>query len=474
MTQIQNGPLYRLIRPGVRGEVFLPGDSWSSDFGGVVRGTPGVVVRPRHEQDVFHCFSVARETGAAVSFRGAGHSCHGQTLSDGGILIENLAGENLGGPAEFRLLDDHQVEVSSKTRWRHLEEGLNERGRSVPVVTDYLDLSVGGTLSVGGYGIDSIAHGAQVDHVTRLRLLLPDGTARWCSENDHGDLFRFSLAGLGQMGFIDRVVTGTVPHLRFTRLYQYSYGDVVEFLDSLAWMQDWSGSWPSHFCALISRGGILSEFGFGHGDRMEAEGLMKAEGLLNAGLPCGLPAPAFEGANREVHRGVHQDYRLALHRSLAGYINSDRDAYRVWADYAFDYSNFRRFLLYVAALRFKGVFGSFLDRIYILACRRPENPTPFPFEVCGALPPPIKFGVGIYNTVPKAGRQALEQATGAMRICLDKCLELGGRPYLYGWHELDAARMQKLYGPDFDRFRELKRQYDPNNIIRSLWQVPAA
>ena len=58
----------------------------------------------------------------------------------------------------------------------------------------------------------------------------------------------------------------------------------------------------------------------------------------------------------QAFKGVHQDYRLALHRSLAGYIDKDKDVYRVWADYAFDYSNFRRFLLYVAALQLQGVF----------------------------------------------------------------------------------------------------------------------
>ncbi len=450
VTVIQREPLYRLIRSGVRGEVYLPGNLWSSDFGGVVQKAPRVVVRPQHEQDIFHCFSVAKKAGVTVAFRGAGHSCHGQTLSDGGILIENL-----GDSAEFNLLDNSQVEVSSKTRWHHLEKELNEQGRSIPVTTDYLNLSVGGTLSVGGYGIHSVTRGAQVDHVTKLRLLLPDGASRWCSENEHSDLFRFSLAGLGQMGFIEKVVTRTVPHRRFTRLYKYSYRNVVEFLDSLTWMQGWSGAWPSHFCALVGYGQTLSEFGFEHNDRKEAEG------FLNADISNDLPHPSF--------KAVFQNYRFTLHRSLTGYINSDKDAYRVWADYAFDYANFRRFVLFVAALRFKGVFGSFLDRIYILVCRRPETPTAFPFEVCGTLPPPIKFGVGLYNTVPRGNERALSQVTRAMDICLDKCLELEGRPYLYGWHELDAVKMQKLYGPDYARFLELKRQHDPNNIIQSPW-----
>ncbi|MCY4461675.1 MAG: FAD-binding oxidoreductase [Albidovulum sp.] len=450
VTEIQRETLYRLVQSDVQGEVFLPGDLWSSDFGGVVQRTPRVVVRPQNEQDIFHCFSVAKDVGITVSFRGAGHSCHGQTLSDGGILIENV-----DDSADFKLLDDGQVEVSSKTRWHNLEKGLNEQRRSIPVTTDYLHLSVGGTLSVGGYGIHSVTRGAQVDHVTKLRLLLPDGTSRWCSVNEHRDLFRFSLAGLGQLGFIDKVVTETVPHRRFTRLYKYSYRKIVEFLDSLTWMQGWSGAWPSHFCALVGYGQTLSEFGFEHSNQKEAEG------HLNADISNDLLNPSF--------KGVFQDYRFTLHRSLTGYINSDKDVYRVWADYAFEYSNFRRFLLFVAALRFKGVFGSFLDRIYILACRRPETPTAFPFEVCGTRPPPVKFGVGLYNTVPRGNERALNQVTRAMEICLGKCLELEGRPYLYGWHELDAVKIKNLYGPDYDRFLELKRQQDPNNIIQSLW-----
>lgn len=193
--------------------------------------------------------------------------------------------------------------------------GRSERAGSLRAGRTRLDLSVGGTLSVGVYGIDSITRGAQVDHVTKLRLLLPDGTAHCCSESERGDLFRFSLAGLGQMGFIDKVVIKTAPYRKFTRLYQYSHGNMVEFLDSLAWMQQWSEDWPSHFCALIGYGGILSEFGFEHSDRKEAEG------LLDAHVPGDLPAPSF--------KEVHQDYRLALHRSLTGYINRDKDVYRV-------------------------------------------------------------------------------------------------------------------------------------------------
>lgn len=190
---------------------------------------------------------------------------------------------------------------------------------------------------------------------------------------------------------------------------------MVKFLDSPAWMREWFEAWLSDYCAPVGYGRILSEFGFEHSDRTESEG------CIDTDVSNDSPAPSF--------KGVKQDYRLALHRSLALYVTGDKDPYRVWADYFFDCSNFRRFILYVADLRYKGAFGSFQDRIYILACRRPETPTPFPFEICGAFSPPLKFGVGL---VPQADPRALEQVPGAMKICLDKCLELEGRPYLYG------------------------------------------
>ena len=147
------------------------------------------------------------------------------------------------------------------------------------------------------------------------------------------------------MGFIDRVVTKTIPYRKFTRLYRYLHGNIVEFLDSLAWMQEWSGAWPSHFCALVGHGRTLSEFGFQHSDQREAED------HLNIHVSNHLPAPSF--------KGVCRNYRFELHRSLISYIRSDKGAHRVWADYALDYPNFRRFLPFVTALRFKGFWGVF-------------------------------------------------------------------------------------------------------------------
>ena len=45
------------------------------------------------------------------------------------------------------------------------------------MLTDYLELSVGGTLAVGGVGATSIEPGVQSDHVLELEVVTGEGRA---------------------------------------------------------------------------------------------------------------------------------------------------------------------------------------------------------------------------------------------------------------------------------------------------------
>ena len=92
--------------------VSLEGEAVSRDFGRVLHRVPKVVVRPETEDDVAHCFRVAAAAGVSVVFRGAAHSCHGQALSDQGILIENFIDR-----AEVTPLDETHVELTTRSSW---------------------------------------------------------------------------------------------------------------------------------------------------------------------------------------------------------------------------------------------------------------------------------------------------------------------------------------------------------------------
>ena len=49
-------------------------------------------------------------------------------------------------------------------------EAAIERGRTPPVVTDWLSVSVGGTVSMGGFGFMSFHRGTQMDHLLEMEI----------------------------------------------------------------------------------------------------------------------------------------------------------------------------------------------------------------------------------------------------------------------------------------------------------------
>src|SRR5260370_35281222 len=90
-----------------------------------------------------------------------------------------------------------QASVGAGATWRQVLRGTLAVGLTPPVLTDYLGLSVGGTLSVGGLSGSSFRHGAQVDHVTELEVVTGSGMRELCSPTPNPDLFGAVRAGLG-------------------------------------------------------------------------------------------------------------------------------------------------------------------------------------------------------------------------------------------------------------------------------------
>lgn len=437
--------LRRLLQRGTDIDVVAATEPWARDFGRVLRRKPRVVVRARQEADVRHCLAVAHTAGLRVTFRGAGHSCRGQALSQGGILIENFT-----ETADVELLRDGRVAVSTRSRWREVERALNAAGRAVPVLTDFQDLSVGGTLAVGGHGFHSIARGLQVDHVERARLLLPDGTARWASPTEEPELFRFALAGLGQLAFVERVVLATVERRPFTTLHVATHESLPALAASLAWLLDWRGEWPAQFNAVLYQDQVMAFWGAEH-ESAEAAGRRDRPQWVER-----LPA-AVESR--------HPHYRQMTHEQTVDWLATFPAHRRLWADYVLDHAGLCRFVEVLEGLRARDAFAGCLEVVHVLAVRRPRGRPTFAFEAPGPPTDGLKFAVGLYTMVPENRPAALARVTDALRACLDACLESGGRPYLYGWCELDEAARRRVYGADWTRFLELRAAGDPKGVL---------
>jgi cytokinin dehydrogenase len=119
-----------------------------------------------------------------------------------------------------------QVTVQAGARWSAVLNATLPSGQTPPVLTDYLELSVGGTLSVGGVGGASHHFGAQVDNVIELEVVTGTGKRLACSATRRPQLFRAALAGLGQCAVLVRATLRLLPANPSVRHYVLFYPSV--------------------------------------------------------------------------------------------------------------------------------------------------------------------------------------------------------------------------------------------------------
>ena len=192
----------------------------ADDFGHLVHHHPAAVLRPGSAAEVAAAVRDCRDRGLPVSARGQGHSTYGQAQVEGGLVIET-------GTLRAVRLGTGSVEVGAGARWSDVLDATLPYGLTPPVLTDYLELSVGGTLAVGGLGGTSHHHGTQVDNVLRLEVVTGTGERVTCSSARRPDLFRAALAGLGQCAIIVGATLRLLPAPTVVRRYQLFYPTVA-------------------------------------------------------------------------------------------------------------------------------------------------------------------------------------------------------------------------------------------------------
>jgi FAD/FMN-containing dehydrogenase len=428
-----NGDVFQELAAGLSQPILRTPEEvgpYTRDFGGIREGRPGIVVRATTEAELGHALRVARQHGMRAVMRGAGHSCNGQTLTDGGLVVRSFE-----STAELKFdADTGLVDVAARSPWDDVQRQLTARGRACPVLTDYLFLSVGGTLSVGGYGARSIANGAQIDNVVRLRLVLPDGQSVECSAQEHGDLFRFALAGQGSVGAIDRVVMRTTAHRPFARFYAFEHRGLAELAESLAWLETWDGPGPDLFVgARRLRPGpefTVSQYGFD----------------LDPQLP--LDAFGVTPLSRQSPSWVKriENHELISHARTVDLVNDHPESVRLWADYMFSHESLVEFLRYTDRRLTESRFRAHLSVVGLLICRSPPHKIDFPFEAWCASPGCLRYMVGFYFFVPQQHRNEIEFVRKTVGELLDVALSLGGRPYRYSYTDLTDVQRRALYG----------------------------
>ncbi|KAJ4802191.1 hypothetical protein LUZ62_014757 [Rhynchospora pubera] len=206
---------------------------FSKDFGNRFSYEPSAVLYPASVSDISdtikHVFELGAKSGLTVAARGHGHSLQGQAQVTGGIVIrmESLQGtQTMVHTGELPYVD-----VSGGDLWINVLKETLKHGLAPMSWTDYLHLTVGGTLSNAGVSGQAFRHGPQVSNVYELEVVTGKGDIMKCSAKENSDLFYAALGGLGQFGIITRARIALEPAPKMVKWIRVLYSDFMAFTE---------------------------------------------------------------------------------------------------------------------------------------------------------------------------------------------------------------------------------------------------
>ena len=196
----------------------------ADDFGHIVHTAPEAVLLPGSTDDVAETIRWAAKRSRTFAAQGQRHSVWGRSGARNGIVADMSTLHSVG-----RVQGDRIV-VGAGVTWREVLAATLPRGKAPPVLTDYLELSVGGTLVVGGVGGTTSRYGVQSDNVIAMDVVTGTGEAITCSAQSNSDLFDAVRAGLGQVGVITEATLELVAAPAQVRRFVLFYPNLTGML----------------------------------------------------------------------------------------------------------------------------------------------------------------------------------------------------------------------------------------------------
>lgn len=168
----------------------------SIDFGRIIFSPPSAVLRPQSTDDIsllLTFLSSSSLSKVTVAARGAGHSIHAQSQALDGIVIEM---DSLPSDIYIHKKSDDghgfsYADVSGGALWAELLEESLKFGLAPRSWTDYLYLSIGGTLSNGGISGQTFKYGPQISNVLELDVVTGNLTIKKELNNNNNNYVSF-------------------------------------------------------------------------------------------------------------------------------------------------------------------------------------------------------------------------------------------------------------------------------------------
>lgn len=417
----------------------------ADDFGHIVHRQPLAVLRPGSVDDVAKLVTFARRNDINVAARGQGHSTQGQAQVEAGVVID------MSTLATVHEINSSNALVDGGTRWLDLVAQTIPHGLTPPILVDFLELTVGGTLSLGGIGSQAFRYGPQVDNVLELQVVTGEGKLVSCSATHNAQLFNAVRSGLGQFGLIVRARVRLIPAPPNARLYQAFYSRLPDFLSDLEQLIDHRRfDTVQGFAVPDGAGGWLYQLettkNFSPGAEPDDAGLLS--GLaFNPGTQSSQDMSYFDYLNRLAPL-------VAFLRQIG-----------VW-DLPHPWVN-----LFVPAANAQTLIGETLASLTVDDVGQgPILIYPFNRELFRApffrVPDSRHFFVFalLRNAVPPTPERTA-QLIAANRALFERAVMLGGKRYPFDSVPMTRHDWQKHFQPLWGAFVSSKRHFDPDEIL---------
>ncbi|MFI9470075.1 FAD-binding oxidoreductase [Streptomyces sp. NPDC052492] len=155
-------------------------------------GKPGLVLRPGTPDEVADALGFARKhTHLPLGIRSAGHGVSGRSTNVGGLVVD------LGRMNSIEMLNQGQrlVRIGPGATWKRVSSALHPHGWALGS-GDYGGVGVGGLATAGGIGLLGRAHGLTIDHLRAVEMTIADGRHVRASATEHPELF-WAVRGAG-------------------------------------------------------------------------------------------------------------------------------------------------------------------------------------------------------------------------------------------------------------------------------------
>jgi FAD/FMN-containing dehydrogenase len=431
----------------VSGPVLGPEDAKYDDaralYNGLIDRRPALIVRCRTKDDVAAALALARQAGLEVSIRGGGHNVAGRAVTDGGLMIDLAEMKGIAIDP-----DNATATAEGGVIWVELNAAAAEHGLAVTGGLISTTGIAGYTLG-GGLGWLMGKYGLAADNLLAVELVTADGEVLEVDAASQPDLFWALRGGGGNFGVatsftyrmhpVHTIVGGLIAHpldaapdmLGFFREAVADASDDLSVFAGLVHAPDGSGAKLS---AMLV---------FHTGDPDEAERDLEPYKVWGAPLVVEvgpMPYPVMNTILDEAYPIGSLNYWLS---SFTSGLSDELIEVAV--------SRFATAPSPMMAILFEHFHGA-VTRVGVTETAVPHRDEGWNLLMPSVWTDPADTEANVAWT--RETFAALRPHFGTARRWLN---------YLGDDQAEDAIRA--AYGPNYDRLREVKRQYDPDNVF---------